>query len=469
MSVPNRFATRTHQHTDCHANQAMTQNAIPWAKSLPSHWKTSRIKYLARSEYRAFTDGDWIETPYITQDGVRLIQCGNIGTGEYIEQGFKFISQESMQSLKCTEVRPQDVLICRMRSSPRIRAGRACVAPDLGCSMITAVDNCILRPRTDVDPRFIVYQLSTAGFLDYVEGIARGGTRDRISRRMLGDFCLALPPFGEQQLIAAFLDRETLKIDELIAKKIRLSDLLDERLQSLICRAVTSGLIVSAETRRSQIPWLPSYPAHWRLVALSWFSRVSNGSTPPQGNPVYWQDGDVPWVSSGEVNQFRITTPTALVTQAALRECPIRIIPKGAVLIGMVGQGRTRGMTSILDIDACINQNVAAIEPCIELDPQFLQFALMQAYEPIRQYGRGGRQEALNCRLVGAIRIALPPLCEQLQIASYIKAQRDRSLCLKEQLQQHNLRLQEYRSALISAAVTGQIDVRHYQSEAPCQ
>ena len=193
----------------------MKDSEVEWLGRIPAHWSTLKIKHIAREECGAFTDGDWIESPFITDDGIRLIQCGNVGTGRYQEQGFLYISEDTFSALRCSEVIPGDILVCRMRSSPRIRAGRACIAPALGHRMVTAVDNCIIRPRPVHDPEYLVYQMSMSSYLDFVEEVARGGTGDRISRAMLADFALATPPFEEQVAIAKHLNRLTDSIDSL--------------------------------------------------------------------------------------------------------------------------------------------------------------------------------------------------------------------------------------------------------------
>jgi len=274
------------------------------------------------------------------------------------------------------------------------------------------------------------------------------------------------PPLDEQRAIAAFLGRETARIDALIAKKQRLIELLQEKRTALISHAVTKGLEPNATMKSSRLPWLDDVPAHWTVVPLKWVSSICNGATPRRDEPEFWQDGDVPWVSSGEVNQFIITQPTALITSMAVQECSLRVIKSGAILIGMVGEGKTRGTTARLAIDACINQNVAAIQPGPKLDGHFLHYAAIQAYEPIRNYGRGGQQDALNCDIVGNVQIALPPRPEQEQIVEYLDKATALVNGLVEQLAESIVRASEYRSALISAAVTGKIDVRQ---EASCQ
>lgn len=226
----------------------MKHSGVEWLGSMPEHWCVLKVKFIAARGRGNFTDGDWIESPFITRSGVRLLQCGNVGTGIFEEQGFRYISEETFGHLQCSEVFPNEVLICRLRSSPRILAGRACLAPNLGYRMITSVDNCILRPGTGHDPRFIVYQMSLPAYLGYVEQIARGGTRDRISRAMLADFKFAVPPEHEQRAIADSLDRETAKLDALITKTQSSIERLQEYRTALISATVTGKIDVRGQT-----------------------------------------------------------------------------------------------------------------------------------------------------------------------------------------------------------------------------
>jgi type I restriction enzyme S subunit len=219
-------------------DRPMEETGLDWPASLPVEWHLRRLRELAASGYRTFTDGDWIETPYITDEGVRLIQTGNVGIGNYREQGFRYVSDETFTALRCTEVLPGDVLICRLADP----VGRACLAPDLGTKMITSVDVCILRPSTAVDRRFIVYALTNNLYLQHAGNIARGGTRDRVSRSQLGAVKVAVPPIEEQEQIANFLDDVTARIDELRRTLGRQLELLEEHRATLIFSAVTGRL-----------------------------------------------------------------------------------------------------------------------------------------------------------------------------------------------------------------------------------
>ena len=215
-------------------------SGVDWLGEIPEHWGTSRIGALARYGRESFTDGDWVELPYITDSGIRLIQTGNIGIGVYREQGFRYIDEASFDELRCTEVDPGDVLICRLADP----VGRACRAPDLGVRMITSVDVCILKPSEQCLASYLTYLLSSKRYLSYVDSLVRGGTRDRISRSMLGAIRVPHPPPGEQRAIAEFLDRETERIDLLSSRVETAIERLQEYRTALITAAVTGKIDV---------------------------------------------------------------------------------------------------------------------------------------------------------------------------------------------------------------------------------
>lgn len=218
----------------------MKDSGVEWLGTVPTHWSVCSLRSLARDEPLSFVDGDWIEAPYITDQGIRLIQTGNIGVGQYKEQGYRFVSEQTFRDLKCTEVEPGDILICRLAAP----VGRACRAPALDARMITSVDVCILKPSPAVDADFLTYLLSSAEYLGYMEGQCRGGTRDRVSRSFLGRVRVCMPPTAEQREIAAGLNARTAEIDQLRREQQRGIDLLMERRAALITAAVTGQIDV---------------------------------------------------------------------------------------------------------------------------------------------------------------------------------------------------------------------------------
>lgn len=193
-----------------------------------------------------FSDGDWIESPFITDEGVRLIQTGNVGVGVYREQGFRFVSNKTFDALRCTEVHPGDVLISRLGDP----VGRSCVAPDLGTRMITSVDVAIARFGPEMDARFANYAMNSVPYKRWVATQVRGSTRDRVSRSQLGSFVLPAPSREDQERTVARLDTETASIDAAIADALEAIALSKERRAALISAGVTGRIDV---TGRKQV------------------------------------------------------------------------------------------------------------------------------------------------------------------------------------------------------------------------
>ena len=219
-------------------------SGIDWVDLIPAHWKTAKIQTLALLVPKSFTDGDWIESPYITSDGIRLIQTGNIGTGQYVEQGYRYINEVTFKKFNCTEIAPNDILICRLGDP----VARACLAPDLGKRMITSVDVCIIKPHLGVNATFAVFVMNSPKYLGWVKSLVRGSTRDRISRSMLSKFQIPFPPLQEQDEIVDYLERVTENIDaskKNIERQIRL---MHEYRTRLIADVVTGQIDVRDAT-----------------------------------------------------------------------------------------------------------------------------------------------------------------------------------------------------------------------------
>lgn len=159
-----------------------------------------------------FDDGDWIETKDQSSSGVRLIQTGNVGLGQFKDRHDKarYISEKTFSRLKCTEIIPGDCLVSRLPDP----AGRACVIPETGSKMITAVDCTIIRFRKNtLIPNFFNYYSQSSGYLQDVDVKTSGATRKRISRKNLGEILLPVPLIAEQKQIVAILDEAFANID----------------------------------------------------------------------------------------------------------------------------------------------------------------------------------------------------------------------------------------------------------------
>lgn len=197
-------------------------------------WPIAKLKRAAAF----FADGDWIESPFITTDGIRLIQTGNIGEGIYRDQGYRYISDETFKTLGCTEVLPGDILISRLAGT----VGRACLAPDLGTRMVVSVDVVIMRPVPDLDPAFAVAYFSSSYHIALAELLARGTTMPRLSRSQVGELPIPVPPLAVQRRVVGEIERRLAGLSALqVALDLQVARLLERR-QALITVAVTGQL-----------------------------------------------------------------------------------------------------------------------------------------------------------------------------------------------------------------------------------
>jgi type I restriction enzyme S subunit len=209
----------------------MKDSGVEWLGEVPEHWETTAVKHLARPGAKTFTDGDWIESPFITSEGVRLLQTGNVGIGVFKEQGYRYVSEDTF-----------DALICRLDGP----VGRACLVPDLGVRMITSVDNAILKTADNVLPEYIVYLISSLPWLSWIDALCRvgGGFRLRVSRSQLGEIRVPLPQYEEQVALASMIKSGTATSNILSSQASLAISLLQERRSALISAAVTGQIDV---------------------------------------------------------------------------------------------------------------------------------------------------------------------------------------------------------------------------------
>ena len=440
-------------------------SGVEWLGEIPKDWEVTKIKSLARPGYKTFVDGDWIESPYITRDGIRLIQTGNIGSGEYREKGFRYISEETFKDFGCTEVEPDDILICRLGEP----VARACLAPRLGKRMITSVDVCILKLHEEASAQFLVYSMSSCRYLDWVGSLVRGSTRDRVSRSMLGSFVVPFPPPAEQRAIAAFLDRETARIDGLVARKERLIELLQEKRTALITRAVTRGLDPTAPMKDSGLEWLGEIPAHWEVKRLRHIMRhIEQGWSPDCENR---EAGADEWgvLKAGCVNRGTFLESEHKALPSTLSPIPALEIRKGDLLMSRASGSRDL-VGSVAVVSEC-RPHLLLCDKVFRLHTessaghrQFIGYAMnsrivrWQIESAIS--GGSGLASNISQEAVKDLVVVQPPRSERWEIAGYLDCETTRIDALISKIRQAIDHLKEFRTALISAAVTGKNDVR---------
>ena len=274
----------------------------------------------------------------------------------------------------------------------------------------------------------------------------RSTTQDNLNAGQIGDIQYPKPPLEEQRAIADYLDQETAQIDVLVAKQEDFIGLLKERR-----RIVVPSILSEARLTDDQPDKL-----HRR-------TRMGNGSTPRSGEERYYDDGTIPWVNSSVVNDPEIWEPSKRVTQAAVDECHLPMVKAGSILVALTGQGKTRGAATILRINSTINQHLAFIEPDSKFWlPEYLLWVLRSSYDDLRRISseNGATKGGLTIGDLRDLKVSMPDLNEQSRLVNKLEDTSAQIDALIAKAEEHIALAKERRSALITAAVTGQFDVR---------
>ncbi|HBQ2132935.1 TPA: restriction endonuclease subunit S [Klebsiella variicola] len=308
------------------------------------------------------------------------------------------------------------------------------------------------------DAKYLHYLALTIQFSRYSTNTALPS----MTQEHLSNYKFSVPKAeSERKKITEFLDLETAKIDILIEKQQQLIELLKEKRQAVISHAVTKGLNPHVPMKDSGVEWLGEVPEHWKVSSLGYYSSLNTGATPDRSNSKYW-NGEIAWIKTGEVNYNNICSSEEKITCEAVKNTSVRLSPPGTLLMAMYGQGITRGRVAILNISATYNQACVAISPNEMLLNVYLRLFFMAGYHAIRDGGNETSQMNLNADIVRKFKILVPSLSEQKEIVSYLDCHLPQIEMLVEKADSVIALLQERRTALISAAVTGKIDVRDW-------
>ena len=316
----------------------------------------------------------------------------------------------------------------------------------------------------DVDPKFLYYLALTIQFSRYATNTALPS----MTQENLGNYIFAIPTNSESRKnIAAFLDHETAKIDALIEKQQRLIVLLKEKRQAVISHAVTKGLNLNAPMKDSGVEWLGEVPAHWDLQPLKYLCSFSGGGTPSKDNLSYWSDGTIPWVSPKDMKSFWINDSQDKITQAAVRGSSTNFVDAGSLLI-VVRSGILQRTIPIAinTVPVTLNQDMKALSFISGMNVEFAaNFILGNIPALLLEWSKeGATVESIEHEYLSSSVFPVPPYDEQLEINAVIRKRMESFDALEQQAAAGISLLQERRTALISAAVTGKIDVRDWQA-----
>jgi type I restriction enzyme, S subunit len=413
-------------------------SGVEWLGEVPEHWEVLPLKRRSRL----------LTEKTECRDNPIALENIEGWTGRLVETDSEFLGEG-------VAFEPGDILFGKLR--PYL--AKVYLAAKGGQAV---GDFHVIHPFDSLHPRFLQFLLLTKEMIDLVNGSTFGAKMPRASWDFLASLHLSIPPLDEQSVIATFLDHETAKIDALIAEQQRLIELLQEKRQAVISHAVTKGLNPDAPMKNSGVEWLGEVPEHWEVCRVKAVSVFSTSG--PRG----WSErvGDVGalFVQSGDLTDVMGVdfANCKRVQVGDDAEAARTKLLDGDLVVCITGAktGNVAVCESVPE-SSYVNQHLCLIRPGEGVHPRFLAALLKsgcgQTYFSLAQYGL---KQGLSLEDVREARVALPPLDEQDRICQCLRGVSSRYLPLEAESQRTISLLQERRSALISAAVTGQIDVR---------
>lgn len=428
-------------------------SGVEWLGNVPAHWDIHRLTDVTTHNDEVLGD----DTP---EDAVFLyvdISSVDVQHGINAKEEIVFGSAPSRAR---RIVRDGDVIVSTVRTY--LRAVARIIAPE--DNLIVSTGFAVIRPNERFDSRYAGLLLLSHYFVDQVISRSTGVSYPAINASDLVRIPIPTPPFEEQQSIAAFLNAETAKLDALIAEQRRLVELLQEKRQAVISDAVTKGLNPDAPMKSSGIEWLGDVPEHWEV------SRVKQATTFVTSGPRGWserisEDGEL-FIQSGDLNNRmqiafdsakRVRVDTDAETQRT------RLVPGDVVVCVTGAKTGNVAVCSEVPETSYVNQHLCLLRPSDRVLPAFLGILLKsgcgQTYFELAQYGL---KQGLSLGNVQDAPIVVPPPAEQKEIVSLVEKLSTSVSELESQANNAIELLQERRTALITAAVTGKIDVRGY-------
>ncbi len=400
----------------------------------------------------------------------------------------KYISQRAIKSSATNLVPTGSIVVVT-----RVGLGKVALAKEPLC--FSQDSQGLVFCRNKINGLYLTHYLSTAVQRFKYEG--RGTTINGVTKRQLRELPVLLPPLPEQHRIVAEIETQFTRLDAAVGALKRAQANL-RRYRAGVLKAACEGKLVPTEAELARAEgrdyepadrllerilterrarWqpsknrrrkykepaapdtsdLPDLPEGWVWSSIGESFEVFVGATPRRSRSDYW-DGDISWVSSSEVSFTRIKSTRERITSDGLKNSSVDIHPEGTVLLGMIGEGKTRGQVSILDIPACNSQNSAAIRVSqTGLPPEYVYYFLWGQYSVTRRIGSGNNQPALNKSRVQEIPFPLPPLTEQHRIVAEV----DRRLSVIQQaeatVEASLTRAGRLRQSILKQAFTGRL------------
>lgn len=445
---------------------AYKDSGVEWLGEVPEGWEVTSFRYIA-TEIQTGPFGSQLHAEDYVEDGIPLVNPSNIVDGQVAPDTKNCVDQATFLRLQSYALHPGDIVLAR-----RGELGRCAVISADSETLLCGTGSLLVRPKTDrALPSFIAEYVRTPKVRDWLSLQSVGSTMENLNASIVGAIRIALPPLREQKAIAGFLDREVGKIDALVQEQRRLIALLAEKRQAVISHAVTRGLNPATPLKSSGIDWLGDIPEGWEVVPLRRVlgSITSGTSVNAIDYPAGLGELGVLKTSCVYSGHFDPSENKAVVPAEYDRvSCPV----VGGTLI--VSRMNTPDLVGAAGYVAESSESIFLPDRLWQVNflgatAEFMHFWTLTNFyrDQVRLVcsGTSSSMQNLSQDDFKSFILAVPSLDEQLATINHLRTELPRFDALTTAATAAIALLQERRAALISAAVTGKIDLRDISSQ----
>jgi type I restriction enzyme S subunit len=437
--------------------ESCKDSGVEWLGNVPGDWVVSSLRHTLEAIYSGLT-APQIEPSETT---VPVTRIESISDGFLNRAKLGYISKDDARNDRRLE--RGDILFSNINS---LKVIGNCAIYDGSDEIYAGMNLLVLRPQTNTNHDWLHWLIKSTLFRQQVEALAKPAINQAsISQSSLTAIQIALPSKGEQNAISLFLERETVKIDNLISEQERLIELLKEKRQAIISHVVTKGLDPSAPMKNSGVNEIGKVPSHWDVLPLKRVGQFKGGAGfPDQEQGIENQEihfHKVNALGQADANDFLPDSDNTISRETALR-LRAYIFPSNTIVFAKIGAALYLARIRLLYKASCIDNNMMGFIVAPLNSVAYVKY--MMELINFELISNPGTVPSLNQNQIENVILPLPPPNEQIKIANYINEQMSKLKALLAATETSISLLRERRSALISAAVTGKIDLRSVTS-----
>ena len=431
------------------------QNNHKWNGDIPENWLVKKLPWVC-----FFQEGPGLRNWQFVEQGIPVVCVTNITPkGLDFTKLKRCISEEEYHSsYKRFKVEDNDLLLA---SSGNSFGKICCYSGEFDYEFILNTSTIRLHSLDEkvLKTNFIKLLIESDLFQNQIKILITGAAQPNFGPSHLNQITIPVPSLQEQKLISEYLDKKTLKIDSLIEKIEKKIELLNEQKTAMINQYVTRGLDLNVEMKDSGVKGIGDIPKNWSLKKISHIVNfIGSGTTPKSNLKEYYENGEVNWLITGDLNDHEIYETSKKITLKAQEDTSLKTYPSNSLVIAMYGA--TIGKLGILKVKSTVNQACCVLNFDINQDIDFWFNSFLGNREYLISLGYGGGQPNISQETIKGLRLPSPPdKSEQILISKFLKKESKKiNNLIKKHIKKKNL-LCEYHQSLISSVVTGKIRI----------